>query len=166
MADTHVTGLKELNDFLQALPVKVERNILRGGLRSGMSVVKPVAQQNIHSVSGETAKGLKIGTRARGGTVTATLRATGKHAFVAILLELTGAKPHQITAKVAKALGLNGGAYASVNHPGFRKRPFLRPALDQQAQAALVATGEYIKNRLATKEGIDTSYVMIEGDIP
>lgn len=165
MADAIVKGLAELNAFLQAVPVKVEKNVLRGMLRAGMNTVKPVAQQNIHSVSGLLAKGLKVGTRARGGRVTATLRVTGRHASIAHLLEFTGAKPHQITAKVAKALGLSGGAYRSVRHPGFAKHPFMRPALDQQQRAAVVAAGEYAKTRLATKEGLDTSHVFIDGDV-
>ena len=40
----------------------------------------------------------------------------------------------------------------------------MRPALDSQATRAVVAAGEYIKRRLATKHGLDTSGVMIEGD--
>jgi hypothetical protein len=40
----------------------------------------------------------------------------------------------------------------------------MRPALDQQAQAAVIATAEYMKNRLATKEGLDTADIVIAGD--
>lgn len=161
----YVKGVAEVNAFLQSVPVRVERNILRGGLRAGMNVVRPIAQRNIHSISGELAKGLRVGTRAKGGVVTATLKPTGKHAHIAYMLELTGAKPHQITAKDAKALGLRGGAYRSVHHPGFRKRPFLRPALDANPTAVLVAVAGYAKTRLATKEGLNTAHIMIGGDV-
>jgi hypothetical protein len=40
----------------------------------------------------------------------------------------------------------------------------MRPALDAQASAAVVAAAEYMKDRLATKHGLDTSDVVIEGD--
>jgi HK97 gp10 family phage protein len=160
----HVKGLAELEKFMDQLTPKIEANVARGALRAGMNIVKLIAQSNIHSVSGELAKGLKIGTRRRGSLVTANLKATGPHGFIAKFLEF-GTKAHFITAKTGW-LSFGGIFAKSVFHPGIPKGPkaFMRPALDSQAQAAVIATAEYIKNRLATKEGIDTSHVKIEGD--
>lgn len=163
MSEQHVKGLKELNDFLQQLPVKVERNVMRGALRAGMNVVKPVAQANIHSVSGQLAAGLKVGTRARGGVVTSNLKATGPHRSIAHLVEF-GTKAHNIAAQVGGWLSFMGIFRKEVAHPGARPKPFMRPALDGQAQAAVIAAAEYMKKRLATKEGLDTSHIKIEGD--
>lgn len=162
MADVHVTGLAELQKFLDTLPAKVEKNVLRGALRAGMKVVQPVAKANVHSVSGLLAAGLKLGTRARGGTVTARLIAKGPHGYLARWVEY-GTKAHNISAKKGW-LSFMGIFVKSVAHPGARPRPFLRPALDSQAQDAVIAAAEYMKKRLATKEGLDTSDVMIEGD--
>lgn len=164
MADVHVRGLSDLQKFLDTLPGKIQANVLRGSLRVGMNTVKPAAQQGVRSISGELAKKLKVGTRARGGTVTATLKATGVHAFIGYMLEFTGAKPHQITAKVAGALSVRGRVVRSVNHPGFKKRPFMRPALDGQASAAVIAAAQYMRQRLATKHGLDTAEVRLDGD--
>lgn len=161
--EVHVKGLAELQTYLDQLAPKIERNILRGALRAGMKVVQPVARANIHSVSGILAAGLKIGSRARGGRVLATLVSRGKHGPLAHLLEY-GVKAHTITAKGKKALSFNGLLFQSVNHPGFAKKPFLRPALDQEATNAVVAAGEYIKQRLNSKYGLDTAHIMIEGD--
>lgn len=163
MAETHVKGLADLRKFLDQVPVKIERNIMRGALRAGMKTVLPVAQSRIHSVSGKLAAGLKIGTRARGKTVTSNLKATGEHRSVANLVEF-GTRPHEIIAKLAGSLFLGGIFRKVVRHPGARPRPFMRPALDQQANAAVVAAGEYMKKRLATKHGLDTYHIMIEGD--
>ena len=163
MSEVHVKGLAQLQTFLDQLPAKLERNVMRGALRAGMNEVKPVAQQMVHSVSGQLAAGLKIGTRARGGVVTASLKATGKHRSIAHLVEY-GTKAHTITTKGMKALSFNGLLFQSVRHPGAEKRPFMRPALDQQAQAAVGAAAEYMKDRLATKHGLDTSAVLLEGD--
>jgi HK97 gp10 family phage protein len=162
-SETHVKGLAELQKFLDQLAPKIERNVMRGALRSGMNTVKPVAQRNVHSVSGELAKGLKVGTRARGGTVKASLKATGKHRSIAHLVEF-GTAAHSITAKNRKGLSFGGLFFQSVEHPGAKPRPFMRPALDGQAQNAVIAAAEYMKKRLATKEGLDTSHVTIEGD--
>lgn len=160
MAEVHIKGLADLQRFLDQLTPKMERNVLRGALRAGANVVKPVAAANIHSVSGELAKGLKVGSRARGGVVTASVKAAGPHAFVARWVEY-GTKPHTITAKNRKGLSFGGVFFQSVDHPGATPHPFLRPALDSQATAAVVAVGEYIKRRLADKHGLDTADIEI-----
>lgn len=161
--DLHVKGLSELQKFLDELPVKVEKNIMRGALRAGMNTVKPVAQQNIHSVSGLLAAGLKISTNSRGGTVTASLKAKGPHGFIAKWIEF-GTRAHNIAAKTGGWLSFGGVFAKSVAHPGARPKPFMRPALDQQAQTAVIASAEYMKTRLADKHGLDTSAILIEGD--
>jgi len=162
MSEVHVKGLVDLQKFLDTLPVKIEKNIMRGALRAGMNTVTPIAKSNIHSVSNLLAEGLKVSTRARGGRVTASLKATGPHAFVAKWVEF-GTKAHNIAAK--KGWLSFGGIFAkSVQHPGARPHPFMRPALDAQAGAAVVAAAEYMKARLATKQGLDTSGVTIDGD--
>ena len=162
MADSaHVNGLDQLQKMLDTVTPKLEQNIMRGALRSGMNQVKPIAQAKVNSVSGELARSLKVGTRARGGTVTASLKAKGK-AFYARFVEY-GTAAHVIAGKNGGWLNFGGVFRRSVNHPGARAKPFLRPALDSQAQAALLATGEYVRARL-TKEGLDTSHVFLDGD--
>lgn len=160
MAEIHVKGLADLQKFLDQLPAKMEKNVLRGALRAGMNVVKPVAKSNIRSVSGLLAKGLKLSTNSKGGTVTASLKATGKHGWLARFVEF-GTKAHKIAARKVPALWFGGRFVKSVDHPGAKPHPFMRPALDSQAQNATVAAGNYIKARLATKHGLDTSDVTI-----
>jgi hypothetical protein len=162
MSDINVKGLSELQALLNQLPEKLEKNVLRGGLRAGANVIKPLAQANVHSISGELAKGLKISTKAQGGRVTATLKSTGKHAFIGHMLEFTGAAPHIILPKIKEALEIGGNVVMAVHHPGFHAKPWMRPALDAGASDAVVAVGNYVKNRLATREGLDTADIEIE----
>ena len=96
--DVQIKGLSELLKFMDQLTPKIEANVARGALRAGMNVVKPVAQRNVHSVSGELAKGLKIGTRRRGSLVTSNLKATGPHRSVAQLVEF-GTAAHNVAAR-------------------------------------------------------------------
>jgi hypothetical protein len=168
----HVKGLSALNERMQTLAPNIEKNCLRGGLRAGMNPVKLEAVQRIHSVSEELAAGLKIRTSSRGGIVRARLVATGKHASVAHLIEF-GTRAHTITAKNRKAISFGGLFFQSIDHPGIAPygdksvigpHAFMRPALDNQAQNAVIAVGEYLKVRLATKEGIDTADILVEGD--
>lgn len=163
MAEIHVTGLKELGQFLDTLPEKLRKNVVRGALRKGMNEVKPAAQQGVHSISGLLAAGLKVGTRAKGGTVYATLKATGKHGYVARWVEY-GTAAHTITAKDRKALSLGGVLFQSVQHPGARPKPFMRVALDTQASRAVVAAAEYMRERLKTKHGLDTADIVFDSD--
>ena len=139
MADINVKGLSELQKVLDAFPVKIEKNILRGALRAGAKVVQQEAKSNARVLSGEMQRGIKIGTTAKRGTVIASVKVRGKHWYLAQFHEF----------------GTKRGVLA---------RPFMRPALDSQAQAAVVASGEYIKKRLDKKYGLDASYIMVEGD--
>jgi hypothetical protein len=167
MSETHVKGLAELNKFLQTVSVKLEKNIMSGALRAGIKPIKQEAQAQLAShgnvVTGELSKGLKVSTRTRGGVVRSRLRATGKRAFIAHMLEFTGAVPHEIRPKKARSLFIAGLFGTVVQHPGFSAKPFMRPALDARAGQAVVATGEYIKKRL-TKEGLNVAEVVVEAD--
>lgn len=185
MAEIHVTGLADLQKMLDTLPAKIERNILRGALRAGVKRIKDAAVANcpVGMPSGEGRRlyglhegslrdSIRVGTRSKGGVVTATVKAGGRTAkggdvFYAHIIEFTGAVAHQVPALslLGKVfLNIGGGVYRSAKHPGMRPKPFMRPALDQQANAAVVAAAEYMKERLSTKEGLDTSHITIEGD--
>ena len=163
MADVKVKGLADLNKFLQQLPAKVEQSVLRGALRAGANVVMAEAKANVPVDSGQLRDGLKVSTNSRRGRVTAKVKATGKHAFIAPWLEY-GTAAHKITAKKGKGLFFGGLFVKGVQHPGSRPKPFMRPALDGRAQDAVVAAAEYMKRRLATKNGLDTSSVEIEAE--
>lgn len=156
----NVTGLKELQAFLDQLPAKLEANIMRGALRQGANVVLAEAKANAPEKTGELKAGLKVSTRLRRGVVTATIKAGGKHGYLARWVEF-GAAAHFIAPKKAKSLFFAGLMRYGVDHPGIKPKPFMLPALDSQSQAALMATGEYIKKRL-TKQGLDASGVDLE----
>ena len=162
MSDTTVTGLSDLNALLQTLPVKFEKNILKGALRAGMKPVLIDAKAGASVASGVMRAGLKVSANSKGGQVTASIKAKGKHGFLANFVEY-GTAAHRIGAEAGGALSFGGSVVRHVDHPGQRARPFMRPALDSQAGAALLATGEYIKKRLAEKHGMDTADIQIGG---
>jgi hypothetical protein len=168
--DLHITGLKELQTFLDQLAPKIERNVVRGALRAGaVKELLPETQANLLKEgavkTGQLIAGLKVGTRSKGGKVIAYVKAAGPHAYIAKWIEY-GVRAHNIAAKTGGWLFFGGIFAKVVQHPGLRPRPFMRPALDRSGGAAVVAVAEYMKNRLATKEGLDTSHVMIAGDEP
>lgn len=157
MSDTvAVKGLPELMKFFDELPGKVQRNVLRSGMRAGGKVVKIEAQSQLRShgsvQSGELANGLKVTTSLRGETVIARVVTTGPHAHAGLWVE-HGTSAHEIVAKNAQALELDGFAH-DVHHPGAKPKPFLRPALDTRAQDAVVAVGRKMQERM-TKQGLE-----------
>lgn len=159
MTDFSVTGLAELQRFLDQLPAKAEKNILRGALRAGAKVQLAraralLAEGKTHT--GQLAGSLRISTSSRRGTVTAKVRAGGGKGKVywAHWVEF-GTAAHLIRARGKGAMSIGGVRWAKlVMHPGARKRPFMRPALDGTITAATGAIGAYIRARL-TKAGLE-----------
>lgn len=184
MSEIRVKGLSELQKFLDQLPVKLEANVMRGALRAGLKPIKdaavanaPVGQPNEEGkrlyghYPGALRDSIRIsGTRIKGRRVTASLKAGGKNkktgadVFYAHIIEFTGAVAHTVTAKNRKWLSFGGRFFQSVEHPGMKATPFMRPALDAQAGNAVIATAEHIKKRLATKHGLDTADIEITED--
>lgn len=167
MPDTaNVKGLSELQRFLDQLPPQLERNVVRGALRAGMRTVLPLARAKINNVSGELAASLRVGARARNGEVKAYVVS---RVYYARFVEY-GTKPHAIGPKNRASLAFGGIFAESVWHPGSRPaaggRGFMRSALDEGAGAALLAAGEYMKLRLATKHGLDTADIALEVEEP
>lgn len=186
-----VKGLAQLQKFLDQLPPKLERNVMRGALRAGATVIRNLARTNIHSISGELARSLRVTTFAKQGRVFARVVAGGRKANIQnrpIWVEY-GTRAHLISVSeserpvnlraslragrvvrtsmttlnrnLRRSLRVRGQFVGPVvEHPGARPRPFLRPALDRGATAAVVAAAAYIKRRL-TKAGLDAQNVEV-----
>lgn len=156
MQDTlHVKGLAELGKALATLTPRIERNVLRGALRAGMKPMRDHARNNAAKATGKLARGLRVSTDGRRGRVYARLKTSGEHDYIARFVEF-GTAMHRISGRNGGMLRIAGRAIVPyVDHPGSRAVPFMRPALDTQSQAALQAVANYIRNRLATKHGID-----------
>lgn len=159
MADTvHVKGLDELMKVLDTLPEKLERNVMRGALRAGAVVLRDQARNNlVMTDTGQLAKGLKVSTNIKNGVIYAYVKAKGKHGHLANWVEF-GVAAHGVKKGASRKRGTGQDGKL---HPGFTKKPFMRPALDSQAAAATIAVGEYIKGRLLTKEGLDVGEIEI-----
>jgi len=153
MADEAITGGRALDAFLQQLPVRVERNIMRAAMRAGANEIKKGAQGAAPVDDGDLRASIRVTTRSKGGTVYASVKAGGKKAPHWHWVEF-GTAPHKIKAKPGHALDVNGAAVREVDHPGARAHPFFRPTFDGRAAAAIAAVAAKIRQRL-TKEGIN-----------
>jgi HK97 gp10 family phage protein len=148
-----IVGGRELDAFLQTLPVKVERNILRAAMRAGANEFKKAAKQGVPVDDGDLERSIRVTTRSKNGTVYASLKAGGKKAPHWHWVEF-GTAAHKIKAKNERALSFGGVTVSEVDHPGAKPKPFMRPAFDSAAAAAIAASAAKIRERL-TKEGIN-----------
>ena len=153
----NIKGMAELSKLLKELPEKVQRNVVRSALRAGAKPILEEAKANAPVDSGALRDSLEIATSGKGGVPTATVRTK---LFYARFIEY-GTAPHAIPALSGSALTVDDKLLDHVYHPGAGPRPFMRPAVDTKAEAAVIATGEYIKKRLATKHGLDTADIEI-----
>lgn len=144
-------GFDVLKERLSALPDKLRRNIMRGGMRAAVAVIRGVAR-NLVPVgrTGNLRRSIRVSTRAfRNGRIEGTVKAGGKLAYYANIVE-GGARPHQISVtRAAKALNLGGRALVKkVQHPGFQGRRFMQSAANQSETAASNAFAQYVNNRV------------------
>ena len=162
-SNVNVKGMKELAEALNGLPDRIQANVLRSALRAGAKLIQQEAIQQVPVDSGDLRASIKVGTRSSRGIVQATIKAGGKTAWYAKFIEF-GTAAHTITAKDGGFLSFGGHQYRSVSHPGIQARPFMRPALDGRAQAAIQAVADAMRKRLADKHGINVPVPMEEGD--
>lgn len=152
--DQVIGGGRELDRLLQTLPVKVEKNILRGALRAGAVVIRDEVKQRAPVASGDLKKSIRVTSRTKRGQVSASVKIGSFSAWYAHLVEF-GTRPHVIKAKPGRAMRFGGVTTAQVNHPGIAAKPFIRPAADASTAHALVEIPKYLRKRL-TNEGINT----------
>ena len=148
VSELHVSGLSELDKLLKELPAKIEGNIMRGAMRAGAKVFADRAKQMVPVKSGQLRDSIKVSTRSKRGRVSATVRAGGKKAFYAHMVEF-GTARHLIKPRKRKSLFFAGIAREVVDHPGASPKPFMRPALDGGQVEAVNAAANYIRKRLA-----------------
>lgn len=161
MALMHVQGLAELQRAMHALPAKLEGNLVRGALRAGSKVIVDDAQRRVPVASGKLRDSIRATVRInrRAGRVEAAItagrRTAGKAApWYARLVE-QGTQRHRILPRKARALALAAGGrpVVAVDHPGARARPFMAPALQTKAGAALDAFAAYLRRRIPAELG-------------
>lgn len=161
MDDTiNISGGKKLAEFLQSLPLKIERNIMRAALRSGARVIADEAKRNVPVQLGDLKKSIRTGSNKKRKGVEAYARAGNKKAYYYRFVEF-GTAAHIIKAgknKQKLVFTARDGKKVEalqVNHPGAKAKPYMRPALDAKAQDAIVAVTNKIKERL-TEYGLNT----------
>jgi hypothetical protein len=155
-----ITGT--LSGFLTDLAAGLDPKVARGAVRAGAVVIKDAAAELCRSE--EVRDSLSISTRSEPGVATAKVQTKGPGAYIAPWLE-NGTDPHFISVDDAQSDGRTvrrinkltkegslviGGQFVgtTVHHPGATAHPFMRPAADQEADAAVAAMSAYVAERV------------------
>ncbi len=173
-ADFPVSGLKELDAFLSALPMKMQKAAYRAALVAAAAPIRDEARVLARKSSGKMARSIKTGSAKQNpdGTFSISIRPAGDHGYLALFSEY-GVLPHLIASTgkgegrvaVRKAAAGEGTINAGVmkigddfvsgiiHHPGHAAHPFMRPALDAKAEAAVQAFAGRIRDYIEGKTG-------------
>lgn len=157
MADEiEVKGLAELGSLLDGFSAKIERNVVSGALRAGAKIIEAEAKRLCPLAVGNLPKGhepgelrdsIHVSMRTRRGVVTATIKAGSKKAYYAHMVEF-GTALHFIKPKNRKSLFVAGLFKEVIDHPGAKRHPFMRPAIDGKKDEALQAIVDYMTTRI------------------
>jgi len=183
MAEAEIKGMKELSKFMQDLPLKIERNVMRSSMRAGAKVlmVKAKAKAPVGPANAENKKlyggyagalrdSIRIGTDAKFGKIRAYVRAGGKNkktgadVYYAHIIEW-GAKAHPIKASKGGFLRIGNFFAKAIWHPGIKARAFMRPTLDMYWRQAVEDTAKKMRATLEKKNGLTTPASKVEGDV-
>lgn len=179
--DLQMKGMKELDAYLAALPMNMQKNAVRQALTAAAAPIRDEARLRVPKKSGKLARAIRSGSPRQNedGSFSISVSVTGNdHGFLGYFFEY-GVRPHGITLKrnrggkagknaaareaagnhVAKVFKI-GDRFVSgeIMHPGFRAQPFLVPALDIRADDAIAAFAGRIRDYLEgvkTKTGYD-----------
>lgn len=178
-----VRGGAETRRYMTELPGLLRDRVLRGAARAGAKVIAEGAKERLGSRTAEgpggadvlIANSVKVQVKLKGEIVRGRILLDGPGAYVGRWLEY-GTDPHFISVdpqyrqgmtarRINKSIAdgdeglkaslvINGKPVGTtVFHPGARKAPFLRPAVDTLEREALAAAQAYITARL-TRAGI------------
>lgn len=151
--------LKAVLARLDELPVKIEANLARGGLRAAAKPMLDAAKARVPELSGTLRDSIKISSAIRKSQgeilvrIVAGSRVSGggrkgakgeeRGAFYAHMVEF-GTKAHTIKGPVKFA----GQVFANIKHPGAEGKPFMRPAFDTTDQASVDAYADYMTRNI------------------
>ena len=148
MSEIEVKGLAGLQALLDELPARIEGNVVRGALRAGAKVVSDEAKRLCPvGKTGDLRDSIRVSLRSKHGRITATVKAGNARAFYAHMVEF-GTARHWIKPKNRKSLFVAGLLREAVDHPGAKKEPFMRPAIDGKADEAIDAMAAYLRERI------------------
>ncbi|GGB21489.1 hypothetical protein GCM10011380_08830 [Sphingomonas metalli] len=146
-----VKGQEAVDRFFETLPAEIETKLLRGAARSGAHVI--AGEAKLRTWSDDIRDGVRVKTRAAPDRVSGIVTIVGQWPRSLAIWAEHGTSPHVITTRKGSLVVDAKLVGRTVDHPGARREPFLRPALDTKLGEAVSAAQAYINSRV-TPAGI------------
>ena len=141
-----IKGLKELNEALKQLPDRVARNVLRGAVSAGTTVIRKEAQQRAPVYTGLVSEG-----HPPPGTLRKSIRQSQQRQLSSLVQQAfhIGVRAAVTRTKSgAKNLDAFYWRFVEFGTSRMAARPFLRPAFEAKKQAAVEAIRTYLAERI------------------
>lgn len=148
----HLEGTAELLTQFRELREAAQKRALRAAAKDGAEVIRAEAARLAPRARGKLAQHIETRVHAMAGPNEIDIDiGPAKNVWYGMIVEL-GAKPHRMRPRRSrgkKVLASMEQVFgAEIEHPGFRARPFLRPAFDTQKEAAVEAFGQSLQKRV------------------
>jgi HK97 gp10 family phage protein len=142
----NVSGLKELQAAMKELPANIARNVLRGAVNAGATVIREEAKARAPKFEGKVAKG-----QPPAGTLKRALyqKQIREKSSAVLQTFYVGVRQGRSAKKTKK--GSIDAWYARFVEFGTSKmaaRPFMRPAFEAKKEAAVQAIKNYLEKRI------------------
>lgn len=137
-----VSGLKELDRYLSALPKNLQNGAYRAGLTAAAAVIRDEARILAPKRTGKMAKSIRSGSPRRNedDTFSISVSLKGEHAFLGFFHEY-GVRPHWITASdeaLAEVRGRRKGG------DKISKKTSMRHLNNMERDGSLVINGKFV----------------------
>lgn len=153
-SDRVVIGLEGVVSTFKNLPLRLQRNVMRGALRAGANVIAEDARLRVPVRSGQLKASIRVASNFVNGVSMATVKAGSRYKVFSI------GKSGRKTKRAYKTIGPSGKAqyhsayYAHWVEFGTSKMParaFMRPSFESKKEAAVEAVAQYIRERLSAE---------------
>lgn len=141
-----LTGFKELNDAMKALPDNIARNVLRGATNAGASVIRKEAQQQAPVYTGQVSQG-----HPPPGTLKKSIRQVQRRDLSSLVKQVfnVGVRSGKsVKDKAGRSLDAFYWRFVEFGTSTQPPRPFLRPAFEGKKLAAVEAIRTYLAERI------------------
>jgi len=161
-----IKGIAELTQKLKSLQGEIREEAEQNLVKWGAQLFAREAKKRVPTKTGTLKKSIRVMKDRPGlvlkkkqwsigqGIIRYIVSPTrgGKNAdgFYAHLVEF-GTSAHEIKPKRKKAMKYGDEFSAKLFHPGFHQKPFMRPAFDENADAAITAMGRRLNKWLERK---------------
>jgi len=139
-----ITGESELMNRLNSMADDLKKEITKEALMAGAEVVK---REMSAKADGSIAQSIKMEFPETTGIPTIRIGPDKEHWYAAF--QEFGAVPHTVKIKSKQILADGGEVFGrEIRHPGVRKDPFVRPAVDDHEAEIKSAMMSVIRRRL------------------